>query len=119
MNKEKFILPKGQRPDWLEYPKGFLSLADADTLHLTPWQLMEAEVALMRSNELVGRYPSRMLFPFAFRQNNDDLACWEKGHGERVVIIHDFAESGWENEGSFDTFQHWLEAAKKESSDWE
>lgn len=119
MNKEKFILPHAERPHWLEYPDGFLRLLEQDVVDLTPWHVMEAGVALARYQGLVKRYPSRALFPFAFRQNNDDLACWEKGQGESVVIIHDFADPGWEDEGSFSTFLQWLMAAQKESIEWD
>jgi hypothetical protein len=57
------------------------------------------------------RYPARELFPFAMRTDCDDVACWERGNLERVVIIHDFADPGWEQEAVFDTYWDWFRSA--------
>jgi len=32
----------------------------------------------------------RDLVPFARRGDNDDVACWERGKGETVVLIHGY-----------------------------
>lgn len=40
-------------------------------------------------------YPGRSLVPFACRQDNDDVACWDLDQGRgRVVIVHDFKSPG-------------------------
>lgn len=42
-------------------------------------------------------HPNRCLIPFAKRDDNDDIACFELGKGESVIIIHDFASHGFED----------------------
>ena len=88
-------------------------------MHITPWHLLEAEQARVDLRGLRERYPSRELFPFARRQDNDDVACWAQGTGERVFVIHDFASPGWENEGNFDDVWSWFRAAIEETIDWD
>ena len=57
------------------------------------------------------RYPERRLIPFARRDDCDDLACFEIGKSGRVQLIHDFANSGWEQRKEFQDLWKWLEAA--------
>jgi hypothetical protein len=101
MNRETFLLPPDDRPAWLEYPHSFQRIAEQQLIHVTPWHIMEGPRALTQWRGLAQRYPTRELFPFAYRQDNDDVACWERGMGEKVFVIHDFASPGWENEGGF------------------
>lgn len=37
-----------------------------------------------------------LVIPFARRDDNDDIACFEVGKGKSVQIIHDFASEGFE-----------------------
>jgi hypothetical protein len=60
---------------------------------------------------LTERYPTRKLIPFARRQDNDDIACWQVGANEEVFIIHDFASPGWEQHGQFASFYDWFRRA--------
>jgi len=57
------------------------------------------------------RFPARDLFPFALRTDSDDVACWERGNLDRVIIVHDFADPGWEQVAVFETFWEWLRSA--------
>ena len=119
MDKSLFILSADQLPDWVEYPQALRRLLDSGLVHFSPWHLMEGHDARTRYEGLKVRYPSRQLFPFAYRQDNDDIACWEKGLGEKVVIVHDFASPGWESEGSFDDVWCWFRAAIEEMIAWD
>ena len=119
MNHGAFIVPEDQRPSWLKYPTAILRLVEQGLIHLTPWHLMEADRALARARGLSERYPSRQLFPFAYRQDNDDVACLAKDEGQRVFVIHDFAEAGWEDEGTFDDVWAWFRSAVEETIEWE
>lgn len=80
---------------------------------------MSAERALAQFRGLAERYPNRELFPFAYRQDNDDVACWANGMGEKVFIIHDFASFGYEDEGTFDDVWTWFRSAIEETIDWD
>ena|ERR1700733_13878510 len=91
MNRDSFILPPGVRPDWVEYPRSFCRIVVQLLVDITSWHILEGHRALVRFGGLSERYPSRKLFPFAYRQDNDDVARWAEGMGEEVFIIHDFA----------------------------
>lgn len=119
MNRGGFLLPPDVLPDWVEYPHSFRRIVEQSLTDLTPWHILKAEEALVRFRGLAERYPSRELFPFAFRQDNDDLACWTRGAGERVLIIHDFATPGWEDEGAFEDVWSWFRSAVEETIEWD
>lgn len=80
---------------------------------------MEAESSLRQAEAMAKRYPGRVLFPFAYRQDCDDVACWEKGHGERVFIVHDFASPGWEQSEVYEHVWAWFRMAAEETAGWE
>jgi hypothetical protein len=114
-----YLLPLDEIPSWLQYPHAFRRMVDQSLIHVTPWHLLEAKESLRRFRGLIERYPSRNLFPFAYRQDNDDLACWGKGMGEKVFIIHDFASQGWEGESSFENVWSWFRSAVEETIEWD
>lgn len=111
MNKNDFFLPQDIRPNWVEYPHSFCRIVEQLIIHITPWHIMDGERAMRQYKGLTERYPSRELFPFAYRQDNDDVACWAKGMGEQVFIIHDFASPGYEDEAKYDGFWEWFREA--------
>jgi hypothetical protein len=55
------------------------------------------------------------LVPFAKRDDSDDVACWEKGSLSKVMIIHDYASSGWEQREILEDFWTWLRKAVEET----
>jgi len=115
----RYLLPDGERPAWVIYPRSFLRVVEQSLVDLTPWHILEAGKAAVGFEGLASRYPARALFPFAYRQDNDDVACWAKGSGETVFIIHDFASPGWEDSGVFDDVWAWFRHAVDETVDWE
>ena len=84
------ILSTSDLPSWLEYPEGYLRIVNQGVTDLTPWHIIDTERVVNRLNGLHQRFPDRELFPFAIRQDNDLLACWEKTAPGKVVIIKDF-----------------------------
>ena len=119
MSIDLYKLPSKNRPSWVEYPSSFCRLVEQMLVDLTPWHIMKAKEVLVRFEDLCKRYPSRELFPFAYRQDNDDIACWAKGQGEKVFIIHDFFSPGWENEGEFGDVWSWFLSAVEETIAWD
>lgn len=113
------LLPAGERPAWLDYPPAFVRLVQQGLIDLTPWHIMTGEQALERACGLATRYPARSLFPFAFRQDTDDVACWTMGLGEQVMVIHDFASPGWEIEVEHNDTWSWFRSAVEDMIDWE
>lgn len=119
MNNDLYIVSENQRPVWLKYPASFCRLVEQGLIHLDPWHIMEAERASTHAKGLAERYPGRKLFPFAYRQDNDDVACWSDVDPSKIYIIHDFASIGWENEGEFDDFWAWFRHAIDETIEWD
>lgn len=66
---------------------------------------------LKRLKGVTERYPNRKLIPFARRDDNDDIACFEVEKGEKVQIIHDFASEGYEQRNEYNDFWDWLKDA--------
>lgn len=55
----------------------------------------------IRIKGLQQRYPHRKLIPFARREDNDDIACFEVGKKDNVQIIHDFSSEGYEQKKQY------------------
>jgi len=108
------ILEEPERPQWFQYPSSYLRAVNQNLVDLTPWYLMDAGKVLERMAGLKRRYPDRDLFPFARRDDNDDVACFERNGNESVVLIHDFASPGFEQRHVFPTFWEWFKYAVDE-----
>jgi hypothetical protein len=112
-----YLLPEGVRPDWLVYPAELVGLVQSGRVKLVPWHLDKADASLSTHRRFKSHL-RRDLVPFAHRQDREDLACFEKGKGQAVMIIHDNTEPGWEDEGSYSTFADWLRAAEEVAASW-
>ena len=99
------------------YPKGILKIIELNLVDFDLWYLMKQEQAILRIRGLKERYPSRKLIPFARRDDNDDIACFEVGKGERVQIIHDFSGEGYEQRKEYACFWNWVRDAMNEMID--
>lgn len=100
--------------DGFTFPQSFIKVIELNLVDYEYWYLMSKEQILARREELLGRFPNRNLIPFARRDNNDDIACFEIGYGEKVFIVHDFASEGYERRQEFDNFWSWFISAIKE-----
>jgi len=118
MNIETEILwPDDSKPTWLEYPLEFIQLIEAGRTDFTPWYLCNSETAQLYLEHFKSRL-GRDLVAFAVRQDREDFACFEKGKGQQILIIHDNTTPGWEDEGSFPTFADWLKDVEAEAEFW-
>lgn len=98
-------------PAGFSYPRQFEHIVELGLLDLEPWHILKGEALRDTKAGLAQRYPDRRLIPFAYRQDNDDVACWQAGESESVFVIHDFASAGWEQRASFASFYDWLRQA--------
>jgi hypothetical protein len=106
------LLEATDLPVGFGYPHEFLRVVELGLIDLEPWLVLEGEQLRARNLGLRERYPDRSLVPFARRQDNDDVACWDVDEGGgRVVIVHDFASPGWERRVEFVDFNGWLRRA--------
>ena len=94
----------------VEYPAGIERVIKQGLVELSPWHIMDRELAKQRLHGLRERY-QKMYVPFAWRQDNDDIACLEVERPGRVVIVHDFASEGYERRQEFPSFWDWFRAA--------
>jgi hypothetical protein len=118
INIYDYLLPENTRPVWLAYPAGLVELIRSGRVTMTPWHTSKVEAVAWDLVQLKTRL-GRDLVPFAYRQDREDLACFEKGKGPAVIIIHDNTEPGWEDEGSYPSFADWLREAELEAASWE
>ena len=117
---QSFLLSADELPIWFKYPQAFERIVEQKLINITPWHIMTSEDVKVRYKGLSKRYPSRQLFPFAYRQDNDNVACWEAGEGEKVFVIYDFASPGWEDSrDNFDGVWSWLRSAVEDTIDWD
>ena len=99
------------------YPPEFVRTVEAWLLDLEPWQVLTGDRLRFTYAGLRKRYPEHECIPFAARQDNDDIACWDRVPGE-VVIVHDFASPGCERDATFPTFHAWLRRAFEDYIEW-
>ena len=97
-----------------EFPQSYLKIVELGMVELEHWFLLSDDLVEARYHDLKIRYQNRNLVPFAGRYDSDDIACFEIGYGERVFIVHDFADEGWEHRQEFETFWNWFISAIKE-----
>ncbi|MBD2816894.1 hypothetical protein ID850_19725 [Xenorhabdus sp. Flor] len=105
------LLTKQEVPEWFVYPRQFLRIIEQNLLNFDPWIILDGERLRGHYAGLKERYPYRDIVPFARREDNDDIMCWDKNKPNKVVVIHDFASEGYEYVGEFESFWDWLRAA--------
>lgn len=93
------LLTDTEKPDWFSYPDAFRRFAESGISRFPPWRFLEPEFVLNRMNGL------------RQRSDRDDVASWERGRGAVVVIVHNFADPGWEQVGEFENFWSWFRSA--------
>lgn len=120
VNTEKHeFLRSDELPAGFAYPRAFLRLVEGGIMRLDPWWIFDRRFALEKIAGLKSRYPQRDLIPFARNQGNDDVACWERDDASKVLIIHDYADTGWEQRAVFDTFWDWFRSAIEDFIEFE
>lgn len=91
--------------------KGYSRVIELELTNLEPWFILKKDQIKQKKNGLKKRYPSRRLIPFAKRDDNDDVACFEEGKDEEIQIIHDFASPGFEQKKTYKNFWDWFKTA--------
>lgn len=95
----------------MSYPPAFERLVERQLTRIEPWWIFDASIARDRMKGLAERYPGTHLLPFAKREDNDDVACFELESPVKVVIVHDFASDGWKRREVLDDLYAWLRRA--------
>lgn len=97
-----------------EYPAEFVKVLNLNLIDFEFWYFMTCEQTDIRIKGLQSRYSIRKLIPFARRDDCDDVACFEVRKSNRVQIIHDFADEGYEQRKEYECFWDWFKAAVDE-----
>lgn len=109
------MLDKAELPEWFSYPFEHRYIVSNGLLDLDIWWIFDGDPAEKgRYEAILERLPKRELVPFAARTDNDICACWERGSGEKVLLIDAFIGSGFEDFGSFDNYWDWFQHAVDE-----
>ena len=72
------LLREDELPTGFTYPRAFLRAVERGLTHLEPWWVFDGDNLRSRARGLRARFPDRALVPFARREDNDDVACWER-----------------------------------------
>lgn len=110
MSKEQLLWSPSDLDVAVELPEGLARIVKQNLADLTPWHLLRRDLAVKRLQGMRQRY-SRKYVPFAYRQDNDDVACLDPANPGDIVIVHDFASEGTELRQRFGTFWDWFRAA--------
>ena len=113
------LLSEPELPENFSYPQQFMRAIACGLADIEPWYLLVGQPLRDTMKGLKARYPDRKLIPFARRQDNDDIACWQAGADESVFIVHDFAAPGWESRDKFINFYDWLRRAIEDFIEFE
>jgi hypothetical protein len=108
------LLTLDDLPTGFAYPAGFIRVVELGLTNLEPWWILTGDALRERYSGLAQRYPQRTLVPFARRQDNDDVACWDLADGpatKEVVVVHDFAGPGFEARENYGDFYDWFRQA--------
>ena len=98
---------KNDFPIWVKVPLKYIEMTKEPNEKYLPWYLFDLENYKIRLNGMKKRYPARTLVPFARHDYSDDVACWDVDRPGKVLIIHDYSSSGYENKYEFDSFEDW------------
>jgi hypothetical protein len=105
------LLQESELPEGFTYPRALTRLVERQLTRLEPWWIFDASVARERMKGFTQRYPGKHLVPFAKREDNDDVACFDHESPGSVIVVHDFASDAWDRRRVFDDFYAWLRQA--------
>jgi hypothetical protein len=96
--------------------QGFWVVQRLGMIYLEPWRVITDKAEIKNLSDGINqRYPNRTVTAFARRQDTDDVACLvQQGMAKLILVIHDFADPGWEISESFDDFWVWYSQAINE-----
>tara|TARA_B100001094_G_scaffold117191_1_gene113043 strand:- start:59 stop:460 length:402 start_codon:yes stop_codon:yes gene_type:complete len=117
--QELELIDEENLPSWFKYPKEFLRTVNLGLVYFDVWWIFDGDTLYSTYTGLKERYPDRDLVPFARKGGTDDHACWERGKGDKIVIIHDYASPGYESREEYESFWDWFRAVVEEMMEFD
>lgn len=108
MNYQEHYLPAEHLPPGFVYPTTYKKLLLIWPAALEPWYLPDFKSLVRLNDGLRDRLQPYLLVPFAKRQDNDDIAAFDARRPGVVLVLHDFANIGWERPREFSSLVEWL-----------
>ena len=100
-----------------EFPEGYNDVVTLGLTNIKPWYFISREEIPSAFIDVNAMYSAQTVVPFARRQDNDDYACFLIKEGEyfvdfgQVVIIHLWADPGYERRNEYVDFWAWFRDA--------
>jgi hypothetical protein len=122
---ERLALSRAFAPAAFTFPDSYLSLiAVGEFPDVSPvFWLLRLESGVKHWTELLQKqYPGRVLVPFAKDRRTDDVYCFDgrdASGNAPVLMIHSFADPGWEYRGEWFHFDSWFVGLLDFHTRWE
>ena len=123
--KDRYMLEESLLPSGFRVPDAYVQIMhSAELPDLAPWWFLgeRKDSALFWLSTLKQQYPSRLLIPFAKRDDlSDTLAAFDGSDtsgNPKVFHIHAYTEPGWEQRGTWNSFDDWLKQAHLDSAEF-
>ena len=123
--RDRYLLEESLLASGFRFPDHYIQIMQSSELpDLKPWWLLgkRKKSALFWLSTLKEQYPSRLLIPFAKRDDlSDTLAAFDgsdTSENPKVFHIHAYTEPGWEQRGTWNSFEDWLKQAHLDSAEF-
>jgi hypothetical protein len=122
---DRYVFEESLLPTGFRFPSEYLDIMKAPQLpDLVPWAFLGTREKSARFwlSTLQTQYPDRLLIPFAQRGDwSDTLAAFDGSDtsgNPKVFHIHAYTEPGWEQRGTWNSFEDWLKQAHLDSAEF-
>jgi hypothetical protein len=122
---DRYVFEESLLPTGFRFPIGYLNIMKGPELPcLTPWWFIgkRTQTARFWLATLQEQYPLRLLIPFAKRDDwSDTLAAFDGADhsgNPAVFHIHAFTPPGWEERGTWRSFEEWLDQARQDAAEF-
>jgi len=109
MNGE--ILETGNLEFIFDYPEALERLVALKLINFDLWYLMSKEQSMVILRQMKMNCNRKDLIPFARRGDNEDVACFEIGNNEKVVVLRNCEHLGYRPRQVFDSVWDWFRDA--------
>jgi len=108
------LLPEELIPEWFSgYPIEISRLFQTAQDTHSGWSQLDLKDLIEKYEGLQQRYPDRRLIPLLQRVGSDDVLCIDESVNGRIVVIHDYASQGFEEQASYSSAEQCISAMEE------